>query len=147
MSLRCFEVGHVSLRGMSDSPVSDVMAEYAETRSPECFERFLALFRSATVGFVAVGAAHTEDPGSVVADGDLGAGRTTYGDGRPRLLAYADPEVALRNFGPRFNAGMSGEVLLQIAATDADCHGILVNSATREISLIIDKPTAQSLLR
>jgi hypothetical protein len=50
-------------------------------------------------------------------------------------FAYADPEAALRNFGPGFNAGVPGEVLLQMVAGDADCEGILVNSATQEISL------------
>ena len=75
-----------------------------------------------------------------------GAGKTTHGGGRPRLLAYAQPEAALRNFGPRFNGGVAGEVLLRMAASDADCDGILVNSATQEISLIISRPTAQSLV-
>jgi hypothetical protein len=122
---------------MSDTPLSDVMTEHAETQTPESYGRFLALFRAATVGIVA----------SETADGDLGAGRTAHGDGRSRILAYADPEAALRTFGPRFNAGLSGEILLQMAATDDDCDGILVNSAIREISLIIDRSTAKSLLR
>jgi hypothetical protein len=33
-----------------------------------------------------------------------------------------------------------------MAATDADGDGILVNSATEEVSLVISKSTAQSLL-
>ncbi|SCL19753.1 hypothetical protein GA0074692_0696 [Micromonospora pallida] len=122
------------------------MSEYAETKAPESYERFLSLFRTSTVGIVATGAPVHATDGHFIADGNLGAGRTTHGDGRPRVLAYADPEAALRNFGPRFNAGVSGEVLLQIAATDPECEGILVNSAIREISLIIGKPTAQSPL-
>lgn len=131
---------------MSDTPLSDVMTEHAETKTPESYERFLALFRASTIGIVATGTPVQDTHGRFTADGNLGAGRTTHGDGWPRVLAYADPEAALRNFGPRFNAGMSGEVLLQMAATDPDCEGILVNSAIREISLIISKPTAQSVL-
>jgi hypothetical protein len=123
------------------------MSEHAATGTPESYERFLALFRGSTVGIVAVGTPASDSRGRFIADGGIGAGRTTHGDGRPRILAYADPEVALRNFGPRFNAGLSGEVLLQMAANDPDCDGILVNSATSEISLVIGKPTAQSLLR
>jgi hypothetical protein len=125
---------------VSDSPLSDAMAEYAQNNTSDAFARFLSLFRSTTVGFVAVGAPSPSG-------GDVGAGRTTYGDGLTRILAYADPEVAWRNFGPRFNAGMSGEVFLQMAATDPECHGILVNSATQEISVIIDKPTAEAAYR
>ncbi|WP_346125326.1 hypothetical protein [Micromonospora coerulea] len=131
---------------MSDTPLSDVMTEHAETKTPESYERFLALFRASSIGVVAIGAPAQDADGRFIAGGDLGAGRTTHGDGRPRVLAYADPEAALRNFGPRFNAGLSGEVLLQMAAADPDCEGILVNSAIREISLIISKPTVQSLL-
>lgn len=131
---------------MSDTPLSDAMTEYAETNTPESYERFLALFRASTIGIVAIGAPSQDPNGQLRADGSLGAGSTTHGDGRPRILAYADPEAALRNFGPRFNAGLAGEVLLQMAATDPECEGVLVNSATREISLIIGKPTARSLL-
>ena len=47
---------------------------------------------------------------------------------------------------PWFNGGVAGEVLLRMAAGDASCEGILVNSATQEISLIISRPTAQSLI-
>lgn len=131
---------------MSDTPLSDVMAEHSDTRSPESYERFLALFRASVIGIVAVGAVAQDAQRQHVAGKNLGAGKTTHGDGRPRLLAYADPEAALRNFGPRFNAGVAGEVLLRMAASDADCEGILVNSATQEISLIISRPTVQSLV-
>jgi hypothetical protein len=73
------------------------------------------------------------------------AGRTDHG-GSARLLAFADPEVALRNFGPRFNAGISGAVMLRMAADDPSCEGILVNSATSEFSLGISKSAARSAL-
>ncbi|MFG1779793.1 hypothetical protein ACGFIG_25610 [Micromonospora sp. NPDC049048] len=130
---------------MSETPLSDVMSEHAETRTPESYERFLRLFRASTVGIVATGVpAH--DAHGHLAGGDLGAGRTTHGDGLSRLLAYADPEAALRNFGPRFNAGVSGEVLVQMAAADPECAGVLVNSAVCEISLVVSKQTAQSLM-
>jgi hypothetical protein len=69
---------------------------------------------------------------------------STHGDGRQRIPAYADPEVFLVNYGPRFNAGMRGEVLLGMAASDPGCEGVLVNSATEEISLVIAKPVAQN---
>ncbi|HEX5594697.1 MAG TPA: hypothetical protein VFX61_01550 [Micromonosporaceae bacterium] len=131
---------------MSDTPLSDVMTEHAETSTQESYERFLSLFRASTIGIVAVGTPSQDPDGGFRADGNLVAGRTTHGDGRARILAYADPEAALRNFGPRFNAGLVGEVLLQMAAADLDCEGILVNSAIREISLTISKPTARSLL-
>jgi hypothetical protein len=42
--------------------------------------------------------------------------------------------------------GVGGEVLLRMVISDADCEGILVNSATQEISFIISKETVQSLV-
>jgi hypothetical protein len=122
------------------------MAEYAGTRTADGYDRFLSQFRASIVGVVAVGKPSQDASGRFVADGKLGAGKTTHGDGLARILAFADPQVALRNFGSRFNAGLPGEVLLHMAATDPHCHGILVNSALREISLVISKATAQSLL-
>jgi hypothetical protein len=122
------------------------MTEHAETKTPESYERFLTLFRSSTLGIVAIGTPSQDRQGQLRADGNFGAGRTTHGDGRPRILAYADPEAALRNFGPRFNAGLAGDVLLQMAAADPECEGILINSATHEISLTIGKATCGSLL-
>src|SRR5262249_13816896 len=120
--------------------------EHSDTRSPESYERFLGLFRASVIGIVAVGAAGQDAQGQTVAGGNFGARRTTHGDGRSRLLAYADPEAALGHFRPRFNAGVAGEVLLRMVASDADCEGILVNSATQEISLVISRQTAQSLV-
>jgi hypothetical protein len=131
---------------MSDNPLSDIMSEHAATRSPESYERFLALFRACTVGIAANGTLVTDASGRLVAGGNLAAARTTHGDGMARILTFADPDAALRNFGPRFNAGVPGAVILQMAATDADCDGILVNSATEEVSLVISKSTAQSLV-
>jgi hypothetical protein len=122
------------------------MAEHSDTRSPESYERFLGLFRASVIGIVSVGAARQDAQGQLVTGSNFGVRRTTHGDGRSRLLAYADPEAALRNFGPRFNAGVAGEVLLRMVASDAECEGILVNSATQEISFIISRPTAQSLV-
>ncbi|GIJ43747.1 hypothetical protein Val02_06330 [Virgisporangium aliadipatigenens] len=131
---------------MNNSPLSDTMAEHAATKSPESYERFLALFRASTIGIATTGTPIRDADGNLTTGHGFGAGRTTHGDGQPRILAFADPEVALRNFGPRFNAGVSGAVLLQMAATDDGCAGILVNSAIAEISLVISKSTARSVL-
>jgi hypothetical protein len=129
---------------MSDTPMSDAMAVHAETKTGESYDRFVELFRTSVVGVAIEGMPTPDQDGNLVADGDLSVHSSTHGDGRSRILAYADPEVFLVNFGPRFNAGMRGEVLLGMAASDPDCAGILVNSATQEISLVIAKPLPQN---
>ena len=128
---------------MTDTPLSEIMAELDDAWTPEGYERFLTLFRDSVVGIIATGPASQDGEGRTIAGPNLTARCTTRDDRRRRVLAYADPEASLRNFGPRFNAGISGRVVLQMAATDADCAGVLVNSAISEIFLIIDRSTAQ----
>lgn len=120
------------------------MGAHAETGTGDSYDRFIALFRTSVVGIAIEGMPVPDDEGHLVSDGEISAYMTTHGDGRSRIVAYADPEVFLVNFGPRFNAGVPGEVLLGMAASDPDCEGVLVNSATQEISLVIAKPMPQN---
>jgi hypothetical protein len=48
---------------VSDTPLSDVMAEHSGTRSPESYERFLGLFRASVIGIVSVGAVRQDARG------------------------------------------------------------------------------------
>ncbi|MFI1995265.1 hypothetical protein [Actinoplanes sp. NPDC020271] len=130
---------------MIATPLSDVMAEHADAGSPESYGRFLRLFADSVVGIVGVSTTPDDGPG-LLSVGELGAGRTSYGDGQLRILTFADPEIASRTPGSQCNAGISGQVLLQMAVVDPGCVGILVNCATRPISLIITKEAAQELL-
>jgi len=128
----------------SQTPLSDVMAAHAESGTQDSYDRFVALFRESVVGVAIEGMPEPDEQGNLVSDGDLSAHMTTHGDGLSRLVAYADPEAFLVNYGPQFNAGLLGEVLLGMAASDPDCAGVLVNSATQEISLVIAKPVSQN---
>ncbi|GGN65100.1 hypothetical protein GCM10010112_26040 [Actinoplanes lobatus] len=130
---------------MSDTPLSDVMAEHVQGQDQTTYGRFVALFRTSTVGVVVAGTPVQDNQGRLMSDGTLRVGRTAYGDGQSRILTFADPEAFIRNYGPRFNAGVSGEDLLRIAASDPECRGILVNSAIEENSIVIDRETAAAL--
>jgi len=98
------------------------------------------MFRSSVIGIVGIG--------PLAPDGRTGegfaAGKTTHGDGRSRILAFADPAVASQTPGSPCNAGIPGAVLLRMAADDPTCEGILVNSATRLISVIIDRDSVSA---
>lgn len=63
------------------------------------------------------------------------------------VLAFADPEAFAARFGPRFNSTIAGEALLAAVLFNPECNGVLVNSALAEVSVIIDRATAESLLR
>jgi hypothetical protein len=124
------------------TPLSDLMTAHADNRTPENFDRFVALFRDSVIGVIAVGSVTHDAHGNPVAGNDLGVGRTTHGDGRSRILCFADPEVASQVPGTPMNAGVAGDVLLGMAADDPECDGILVNCATAQISLIISPEKA-----
>jgi hypothetical protein len=129
---------------MSQTPLSDVISELAAGSAPDAYDRFLALFRASTVGVMMDGTPDPDGRGGFVTRSGVTVRSTEHG-GRTRILAYADPEVYLRTYGPQFNAGLSGEVLLQMAAGSVDGDGILVNCATSEISAVIDRATAHAL--
>ncbi len=131
---------------MQDAPLSALMAQQAKTPANETYDRFVAMFRTSTIGVVAAGMTKPDADGRLITAEGFGVGRTTFNDGRERIMAFADPEVFLRRFGPRFNAGVPGEVLLRMAADDPECEGILVNSALEEVSIIISKDFARWVL-
>lgn len=122
------------------------MAEHVDTSGPGTYDRFLALFRDSVIGIVGIGTVTHDEQDQAVTGSGFAAGRTTHGDGKPRILAFADPDAASQAPGSQCNAGISGRVLLQMAAADPDCMGVLVNSATHPISLVISKATAESLV-
>ncbi|WP_203737469.1 hypothetical protein [Actinoplanes italicus] len=128
---------------MSDTPLSDLMAEHSDTSSPDSYARFLEMFRDSIVGVVGIGTVTHDAQGLPVTAPGFAVGRTTHGDGRHRILTFADPDVAAQRPNSQCNAGVPGRVLLQMAVEDPECEGILVNSATRQISLVIGKESAQ----
>jgi hypothetical protein len=129
---------------VSDTPLSDLMVEHSDTSSSDSYSRFLTLFRDSVVGVVGLGTVTHDAQGLPVTGSGFAVGRTVHGDGRARILTFADPDTAARTPGSQCNAGVPGRVLLQMAAEDPDCEGILINCATRQISLVISKETAQS---
>jgi hypothetical protein len=112
------------------------MVEHTGTNTAETYARFVARFQQSVVGIVGL-----EQP-----DGAMAAGQSTHGDGEPRLIAFADPEVASQIPGSQCNAGLPGQVLLDMAAADPESAGILVNCATQPISVIISRASALTLL-
>jgi len=76
----------------------------------------------------------------------ISVGLSTDNAGHNVVLAFADPDAFVRAFGARFNATMSGEAVLQTAVHNPACYGVRVNSAKAEISILIDRQTAVSLL-
>jgi hypothetical protein len=128
---------------LTETPLSDLMATHARADTAQSYAAFVEMFRNSVIGIVGVGSVEPDGR----AGGDFSAGRTTHGDGRPRILAFADPQVASQVAGSQCNAGVPGAVLLRMAADDPSCEGILVNSATEPTSIIISRDSASAAAR
>lgn len=135
-------------RNDAPTPLSDLIAANIASGSAENWGRFLDGFRKAQLGVVAIGDTPSAAGEFVTTrERPVAVGLTRHANGRRMALAFADPEAFAAQFGPRFNATMAGEALLAAVLFNPECEGVLVNSALAEVSVIIDRATAESLLR
>lgn len=133
---------------LSDTPLSDLIAAYIASRSRKTWGQFLDAFQVAELGVHVVGVpSGTVGKFVTQAGQSVSLGLTRHAGGRPTALAFADPEAFARRFGRPFNAGMSGTALLATLLADPECAGVLVNSALSEVSVVIDRSTAEELMR
>ena len=130
------------------APLSDLLADlHYKSRTQDAYISFLKAFRNAEVGVIALGA----PPGVVggftaTPEHPTALGSSTDNAGHEVVLAFADPDAFVQNFGARFNAKMSGEAVLETVVHNPGCYGLRVNSAKAEISIVIDRHAVVSLL-
>jgi hypothetical protein len=125
-----------------------LIAAHTSSGSSESWAPFLDKFRKSQVGVVAVGVpAGSAGEFVSTADQPVSVGLTRHAGGRPMALAFADPEAFAARFGRPFNAALAGEALLATVLLNPECAGVLVNSALAEVSVVIDRATAESLVR
>ena len=131
---------------ISETPLSDLIDEI-ETDPVGGYGPFVREFRRSKIGVVAEGA-----PQGVVGrvqsteENPLHIGGTRDPDGRRILLAFADPPAFIKKFGQIFNAEISGDSLFHTVLATPDCAGIRVNSAKREVSMILSREDVQELI-
>lgn len=131
----------------SATPLSDLIAVHAAARSSRTWARFLAAFRQAKLGVVAEGPQGVAGEFTTTSERPVAVSLTEHGDGRPKVLAYADPREFAVRFGQPFNAEIGGEALLGTVLANPQCSGILVNSALDSMSVVIDRATVKTLVR
>lgn len=132
----------------SETPLSGLLAAHAASGKQREWVRFLDAFRVSQLGVKASGLPESA-AGTIVATADrpLSVALTGHAGGRPMVLAFADPAAFERRFGRRFNVTVTGDALLAIALHNPECDGVLVNSALTETCTVIERATAESLLR
>lgn len=135
-------------RSAGDTPLSDLIAAHMASHSSKTWAEFLEGFRKSQVGVVAMGLPNGTT-GEIVTTADLpmSVGLTKHAGGRLMALAFADPAAFAKRFGRTFNAALVGNALLATVVLNPECAGVLVNSALAEISIVIDRSTAESIVR
>lgn len=130
------------------TPLSDLIEDiHFKSGTQDSFADFLQAFRCAVVGVIALGAPQgSAGEFTSMPEHPISVGSSKDKDGRDVVLAFADPEAFVQTFGARFNATMPGQAVLQTVAHNPGCYGVRVNSAKAEISILIDRHTAVSLL-
>lgn len=122
---------------MTQTPLSDL---FAPDKPLADADTLIEAFRHAEVGVFANGApAGTTGEATSTAAQPLGLRNTVSPDGRSMILVFADPNAFAENFGPQFNATMRGEDVFRVVAANLECDGIRLNSATHEVSLILER--------
>jgi hypothetical protein len=129
------------------TPLSELIVAHKADGSPDTWSRFLDAFRSSQIGVIAFRAPGTAGEHISSAERPISVGLTAHAGGKPMALAFADPEAFAMRFGQAFNATMTGDALLATVLVNPQCAGVLVNSALAELSAVIHRATAESLLR
>jgi hypothetical protein len=132
---------------MSATPLSDLIQSFHEARGGEDFEAMLALFLTSQIGIHAVNVPQGLQGQTVISKGEgIGLANTTHGDGKKRIVAFADPQEFIKRFGAKCNGEMLGGELIKVALHNTDCHGVLLNSARSEISTLLSRSVLEGLL-
>jgi hypothetical protein len=136
---------------MSETPLSDLIAHHCEAGTAQSFAQFLDGFRGSMLGVVAVGIPEVVSRigGKFVSSAKeaVSIGLTDHAGGKSMALAFADPAAFALKFGRPFNAEIAGDALLDTVLLNPKCEGLLVNSALAEVSIVIDRATAESITR
>ncbi len=125
---------------MSQTQLSTLIEDLQASWSTEKLEMLLHTFRQTTVGINAFNVPKEYLGMTVQTESEgITLGSTTHGDGKSRVMAYADPRQFIAKFGQKFNGEMLGEEVIRVALHNPSCVGILLNSAFSEISVAIDR--------
>lgn len=122
------------------------ISRYAAQGTPENYEAFLRVFLGSQLGVILTGIPQGVAGQYVAGKNELHAAMSVAPDGKRTLLACADRAVFIQRFKQSFNAEMSALALLQMAWSNPDCEGIMVNSAASEHRVVIPRNHIAALI-
>lgn len=130
-----------------NTPLSNLLIQYAKDRTPSNYEKLCQTFTTAIVGVCAEGTPEGQaGMFQSTSENPFRVASTSYGDGQSRVLAFADPEAFAKKFGPKFNALMRGIDVCNVVKHSPGCAGILLNNANEETSFVFSRKDALRLM-
>jgi hypothetical protein len=125
---------------MTTTTLSSLIDSLQQTWSQPSFESLLAQLYQAQVGVLASKHKPDEPIQAMLTEGEtIALSSSTHGDGKRRVVACADPQVFFEKFGPKLNAVLPGQQLMNLVLENDQCHGIILNSATSATSISIGR--------
>ncbi len=125
---------------MSQHNLSDLIDSLHESWTAERFNMLLAKLKASSVGIIAINVPdHYLGKTVRTASEGVTLASTRHGDGKSRILAFAEPRDFVAKFGPKCNGEMLGAEVIKVVLHNPDCAGILLNSAKSEISIVIER--------
>ncbi|MCA9679155.1 MAG: SseB family protein [Kofleriaceae bacterium] len=131
---------------MSATPLSDAITEVLQGQTPALYARFLEVFARSRLGVIVHGLAAGADGTVMVLRGEARCAMIKHPDGRGMVLACSDREVFVTRFDRPFNAELDAAELMKVALHNPDCAGILINNATSEHSIVVERATIERLV-
>ena len=133
---------------MNQNSLSALIEALQAQPSRERFQHLLAAFSHSSVGIMALSVPKEQFGKTFKTEGEeVSLASSQHGDGKSRVLAFADPKEFIANFCQKFNAEMKGEEVFKVVLHNPACGGILLNSASSPISIPIEREDIQRFLQ
>ena len=130
----------------SSTPLSDCISRCAEQDTRENYEQFLRVFLGSQLGVIVHGIPEHTSGQYSAGRNELTVAMSVAPDGKKTVLACAERAIFVQRFPQPFNAEVGASALLNIAWSNPQCEGIMVNSAASEHRIVIPRKDIADLI-
>lgn len=128
------------------TPLSDCISRCAQQDTPENYEQFLRVFLGSQLGVIVQGVPANTSGQYTAGKNELTVAMAIAPDGKKTVLACAERAIFVQRFPQPFNAEVGAPALLNIAWSNPECEGIMVNSAASEHRIVIPRKDIAQLI-
>lgn len=130
----------------SSTPLSDCISRCVQQDTRENYEQFLRVFLGSQLGVIVQGIPARVSGQYTAGKNELTVAMSIAPDGKKTVLASAERAIFVQRFSQAFNAEVGAAALLNIAWSNPECEGIMVNSASSENRVVIPRKDIAQLI-